>query len=359
MAMLIFRQLFDPQSSTYSYLLGDAGSGQAVLIDSVFEHAARDSALVRELGLTLVAVIETHVHADHVTGAWLLKQLCGASIAVAAAAGARNVDRPLQHGDRVVFGSRYLEVRSTPGHTDGCLTYVLDDHSMAFTGDCLLVRGTGRTDFQQGDAQRLYRSVHDQILSLPPSCLLYPGHDYRGLTVTSVAEERRYNPRLGGEINETDFAGYMNNLGLPHPRLMDIAVPANLLCGRPQNDAEAQQSPRWAPLTMTFAGVWEIQPAALEEVARKVQIVDVRELEELEVPLGHIPGSIVIPLSQLKTRAHELSLERPVVTVCRSGARSAQGVALLRAAGFEDVANLAGGMLRWRAEGYPVEGGRE
>ncbi len=109
---------------------------------------------------------------------------------------------------------------------------------------------------------------------------------------------------------------------------------------------------------MTFAGVWEIQPAALEEVARKVQIVDVRELEELEVPLGHIPGSIVIPLSQLKTRAHELSLERPVVTVCRSGARSAQGVALLRAAGFEDVANLAGGMLRWRAEGYPVEGGR-
>ena len=211
--MLIFRQLFDPSSSTYTYLLGDAG--EAVLIDPVFENAPRDVALLRELGLRLVATLDTHVHADHVTGAWLLKQRCGSRILLSEAAQAANVDQALRHGDRVPFGSRHLEVRATPGHTSGCLTYVLDDHSMAFTGDGLLIRGCGRTDFQQGSPERLYRSVQQQILSLPPTCLLYPGHDYKGLTVTSVAEEKRYNPRLGGDVNAEDFAGYMNNLGLP------------------------------------------------------------------------------------------------------------------------------------------------
>ena len=126
-------------------------------------------------------------------------------------------------------------MRATPGHTNGCLTYVLDDSSMAFTGDCLLIRGSGRTDFQQGDPAPMYRSVHEQIFSLPDDCLLYPAHDYRGLTVTSVAEERRFNPRLGGEIGVGDFAGYMKNLRLAHPKLMDVAVPANLRCGRPEN----------------------------------------------------------------------------------------------------------------------------
>ena len=228
--MLVFRQLFDPTSSTYSYLLGDDASGQALLIDPVFEHARRDAALLRELGLVLVATLETHVHADHVTGAWLLKQRCGSAILGSATGGAQGLDRALAHGDRVAFGKRHLEVRATPGHTDGCLSFVLDDESMAFTGDALLIRGCGRTDFQQGSPQRLYRSVHQQILSLPAACLLYPGHDYKGLTATSVAEERRYNPRFGGDSNESDFTGYMNHLGLPHPRLMAVAVPANR-CG--------------------------------------------------------------------------------------------------------------------------------
>ncbi|MBX9715536.1 MAG: MBL fold metallo-hydrolase, partial [Burkholderiaceae bacterium] len=216
--MLVFRQLFDPTSSTYTYLLGDPGSGtntgEAVLIDPVFEQARRDAALLRELGLRLVATLDTHVHADHVTGAWLLKQRCGSQIALSEAASAAHADRLLKHGDRIAFGSRHLDVRATPGHTSGCLTYVLDDRSMAFTGDSLLIRGCGRTDFQQGSPQVLYRSVHEQILSLPDTCLLYPGHDYRGLTVTSVGEEKRFNPRLGGQINAEDFAGYMNNLGL-------------------------------------------------------------------------------------------------------------------------------------------------
>jgi glyoxylase-like metal-dependent hydrolase (beta-lactamase superfamily II)/rhodanese-related sulfurtransferase len=357
--MLVFRQLFDPASSTYSYLLGDAAAGEALIIDPVFEHARRDAALLRELGLRLVATLDTHVHADHVTGAWLLKQRCGGQIALAAAAGAENADRLLRHGDRVAFGTRSLEVRATPGHTSGCLTYVLDDHSMAFTGDALLIRGCGRTDFQQGSPNTLFHSVREQILSLPPQCLLYPAHDYRGLTVTSVAEELRFNPRLGGEVDEADFTGYMNNLGLPHPRLIDIAVPANLHCGRPAQDATLPPEPAWAPLTLTFGGIWEIQPSTLEEVAPGVQIVDVREASEFTDALGHIPGARLVPLADLPQRCAELDRQRPVVTVCRSGARSAQATVLLQKAGFNDVANLAGGMLRWRAESHRVEGGRD
>lgn len=356
---LIFRQLFDPASSTYTYLLGDAASGEALIIDPVFEHQRRDAALLRELGLHLLATLDTHVHADHVTGAWALKQRCGSQILLSANAGAANADRLLMDGERVSFGARHLQVRATPGHTGGCLSYVLDDQSMAFTGDCLLIRGCGRTDFQQGSPHLLYQSVQSQILALPDACLLYPGHDYRGLTVTSVAEERRFNPRLGGSSNEADFSGYMNNLGLPHPKLMDIAVPANLRCGRPDVDAPAEQS--WAPLTFTFSGIWEIQPAALAErlaeLSSEIQLIDVREPAEFSDALGHIAGARLLPLSQLAAHAAELiALRRPVVAICRSGTRSAQATVLLQKAGLSQVANLAGGMLRWRAEQLSVEG---
>jgi len=353
---LVFRQLFDSTSSTYTYLLGDAG--EAVLIDPVFEHMRRGAALLRELGLRLLCTLDTHVHADHVTGAWLLKQRCDSQIALAAAAGAEGVDRPLHPGDRVAFGGRWLEVRATPGHTDGCLSFVLDDRRMAFTGDALLIRGCGRTDFQQGSPQRLFRSVRGQILTLPPDCLLYPAHDYRGLTVTSVAEESRYNPRLGGEVDEADFTGYMNNLGLPHPKLIDIAVPANVRCGRPAHEGELPPEPDWAPLTYTFGGLWEVEPRALEELVGAVQVVDVREAAEFTDALGHIGGGRLVPLSELQARIGEIDRNLPVVTVCRAGARSAQAAVLLGKAGRGDVANLAGGMLRWRAEGLPVVDGR-
>jgi glyoxylase-like metal-dependent hydrolase (beta-lactamase superfamily II)/rhodanese-related sulfurtransferase len=354
--MLIFRQLFDGNSSTYTYLLADGERGEALLIDPVFEHARRDAALLRELGLRLVATLDTHVHADHVTGAWLLKQRAGGRIMVGAASGAQGADRLLSHGDAVTFGGRTLQVRATPGHTNGCLTYVLDDERSAFTGDALLIRGCGRTDFQQGSASRLYQSVHGQILSLPPDCLLYPAHDYKGLTVTSVDEERRFNPRFGGHSNEADFSGYMDNLGLPHPKLIDVAVPANLRCGRPEGDIALPQEPDWAPLTWTFAGLWEIEPAALEEIVAGVQLVDVREAGEFAGPLGHLRNSRLIPMAELPARVGELDRSRPVVAVCRSGTRSAQAAVLLGKAGFDQVANLAGGMLRWRAAGYPVEG---
>ncbi|WP_338768769.1 MBL fold metallo-hydrolase [Massilia sp. METH4] len=349
---MIFRQLFDPTSSTYTYLLADGG--EALLIDPVYEQVPRDLALLQELGLELLATLDTHVHADHVTGAWRLRQRCGSRIALAEAAGAELVDRPLRHGDRIGFGSRHLTVRATPGHTNGCLTYVLDDESMAFTGDSLLIRGCGRTDFQQGSPQQLFASVREQILSLPGDCLLYPAHDYRGITVTSVAEERRFNPRLGGEVDVGDFTGHMNNLNLPHPKMIAVAVPANLRCGQPEGGQVPDETPGWAPLTLRFSGVWEIEPMALLEHGAQAQIVDVREAPEFIDQLGHLPGARLLPLSQLKDHLQELDKEKPVVAVCRSGVRSAQACVLLAKAGFGQVANLAGGMLRWKDEGMPV-----
>jgi glyoxylase-like metal-dependent hydrolase (beta-lactamase superfamily II)/rhodanese-related sulfurtransferase len=336
-------------------LLGDCASGLALLIDPVYEQVPRDLALVQELGLTLLATLDTHVHADHVTGAWRLHQACGSRIALAAAAGAAPVHQGLHHGDTVAFGSRHLTVRATPGHTRGCLTYVLDDHSMAFTGDSLLIRGCGRTDFQGGSPQQLFASVRGQILSLPDDCLLYPGHDYRGVTATSVAEERRFNPRLGGDVDVGDFTGYMLNMQLPHPKQMALAVPANLRCGQHEGPTAAQpDQPTWAPLTLRFSGVWEIEPMALLEHAAQVQLIDVREAPEFIDKLGHLAGARLIPLSQLTERLAELDKQRPVVAVCRSGVRSAQASVLLAKAGFAQVANLAGGMLRWKLEGLPV-----
>lgn len=356
---MIFRQLAHQPSSTYSYLLADAASGQALLIDPVFENSELYAALLAELGLRLTWTLETHVHADHVTGAWLLKQRLGSRIALSVESGAQGADRYFSDGDRIGFGPRHLEVRATPGHTRGCVTYVLDDRAMAFTGDCILIRGTGRTDFQEGDAHAMYRSVHERIFALPPHCLLYPAHDYRGLTVTSVDEEQSFNPRLGGAIGEEDFVGYMNHLGLPHPKQIDVAVPANLQCGRPESGRDRGVEQRWAPLTYTFAGIHEIQPSVLEESLPKVQVLDVRECDEFDGPLGHINGAKLIPLGQLAERAGELAHDRPVVTVCRSGARSARAVVMLQALGFEQSANLVGGMLRWRADGHAVVGGKE
>lgn len=357
---MIFRQLFDAQSSTYTYLLADSATREAVLIDPVFEHARRDAALIEELCLTLLFTLETHVHADHVTSAWLLKQRLGSRIALSRESLARGADRYLGDGEIIAFGMRMLETRATPGHTNACITFVLDDQSRAFTGDALLIRGCGRTDFQDGDAHRLYRSVHERVFSLPGDCQFYPGHDYRGLSSSSVAEEKKYNPRLAESIGEDDFVGYMTNLGLPHPKLMAVAVPANLRCGRPEQEEHMHSKDiEWAPLSYTFAGIWELQPEWLAENAGRVQIVDVREPQEFDGSLGRIAGARLLPLGSLIQCIAEIGTDRPVVTVCRSGARSAQATVLLRNAGYTRVANLAGGMIRWRAQRLPVEGGAD
>jgi sulfur dioxygenase len=346
----IFRQLFDPTSSTYTYLLADAATGQALLIDPVFEQFERDRALLRELDLDLRYTLETHVHADHVTAGWYFHEALGSKIVVAASSGAAGADLYVNDGDVVEAGAATVSVRATPGHTDGCLTYVTRDLAMAFTGDALLIRSAGRTDFQQGDAARLFRSVREKILSLPDDCLLYPAHDYAGRTVTTVGEEKRWNPRLGGEASEADFVGYMRNLGLPHPRMIDVAVAANLECGRPADGSPAEP-PSWGPVVRTFAGVPEIDPAWVDEHRREVTIVDVRDASELAGDLGRIDGSRSIPLAEVSARAGEIPGDRPVVFVCRSGRRSAQACVLLARTGREDIASLAGGMIRWRALG--------
>ncbi|MCB9674413.1 MAG: MBL fold metallo-hydrolase [Alphaproteobacteria bacterium] len=230
---MIFRQLFDNETSTYTYLLGDRASRAAVLVDPVDTQIDRDLQLVAELGLELKASLDTHVHADHVTGASVLKERTGCEIVYPAHSGAIGPDRAVRTGDVLQYGAIRIETRLTPGHTNGSATYVLADHSMAFTGDALLIRGCGRTDFQEGCAETLYDSVHQQIFTLPDDCLLYPGHDYKGRTVTSVAEEKAYNPRLGGGRTKQEFARIMQNLNLAYPKRIDTAVPANLALGRP------------------------------------------------------------------------------------------------------------------------------
>lgn len=237
---MLFRQLFDHESFTYTYLLADEESREAVLIDPVLEQLDRDASLIAELHLRLVHALDTHVHADHVTALGALRDRLGARTVVSARSGSGCPDVFVKEGDVVRFGALGLTVRETPGHTAGCITYVTLDERMAFTGDALLVRGCGRTDFQEGDARSLYRSVTEKIFTLPDACLLYPGHDYKGRTVTSVAEEKEHNPRLGGGRTLEDFVRIMSELKLSRPKRMDEAVPANLACGqRPAPRPEA------------------------------------------------------------------------------------------------------------------------
>lgn len=353
---LIFRQLFDAASSTYTYLLGDPQSRQAVIIDTVFEQHLRDRALVEELGLRLVATLDTHCHADHVTGAWLMQEATGCRIGISQRYGdaLQGADLRLDHGDRVAFGKPYLEVRATPGHTDGCLTYVTDDHRLAFTGDCLLIRGAGRCDFQQGNAHTLFRSIREQIFSLPDDCLIFPGHDYGGRTMSSVSEERAHNPRIGGHANERDFVGFMENLNLPHPKQIAVAVPANLHSGKPE-DARSPRPADWGPVRQNYAGLLEIEPEWVAEHRGEVHLLDVRQREELDERLGRIAGAQCVPLSELKEHLAEIPREQPVIAVCHSGMRSGQATVMLRQAGFPRFANLRGGMLLWRQLGLPVE----
>lgn len=348
---MLFRQLFDATSSTYTYLLACERTREAVLIDPVFEQHARDAALVRELGLRLVATLDTHCHADHVTGAWLMQRAFGSAIAAAGVIGARNVDRPLAHGDTVAFGDEVLEVRATPGHTDGCLAFVTADHQRVFTGDALLVRGAGRTDFQQGDAHRLFRSIQEQLFTLPDACAVYPAHDYEGRISSTIGEERAFNPRIGGAAREEDFVGYMTNLDLPHPKLLAVAVPANLRAGQP--DHEAPAAPAWGPVVTTYAGLSEIAPEWVARHRDDVHVLDVRARAELGGELGHLAGVLHIPLDELRERTSEVPADRPVVVVCQTGRRSAMATVILRKAGLAHVANVAGGMVRWRELGLP------
>lgn len=225
----VFRQLLDYRTFTYTYLLADASTREAVIIDPVYETAERDAELIKDLQLNLLYGINTHMHADHVTGTGLLKRYFpSCRTAISKAAGAR-ADRYLVDGEKIKFGRFELDSRATPGHTDGCMSFAWLEKGMVFTGDAILIRKCGRTDFQQGNPRLLYEGVHSKILSLPDHFLLYPGHDYSGQTVTSVAEEKKLNPRLTKSIDE--FVDIMNNLNLPYPKYIDEALPGNLVDG--------------------------------------------------------------------------------------------------------------------------------
>lgn len=327
---MLLKQLFDAETSTYTYLLADPETGEAAIIDPVLEQVERDATLVEELGLSLRYVLETHLHADHVTGSGHLRVRTGALTAVSAAAEVACADLSLTHGDVLPLGRHRIEVRSTPGHTDGCVTYVVeaDGQTFAFTGDALLIRGCGRTDFQQGDAATLYRSVHEQIFSLPPETVIYPGHDYRGHSASTVAEERAHNPRLRDGIDEAGFVGIMGRLTLSQPRRIHESLPANQVCGMPR--------------------LAEVEAGALS-MSEAVRIVDVRTSAEFDGPLGHLPGAVLAPLNQLDGVVESWPRATPLLLVCRSGQRSAVACQRLIAMGFTDVTNLTGGMLAWRA----------
>jgi len=322
-----------------------------VLIDPVLEQHRRDAALLRELGVRLLCTLDTHCHADHVTGAWAMKQAFGSRIGLAEVYRAANVDLPLTHGTVVRFGAEFLEVRATPGHTAGCLSFVSGDHCHVFTGDALLVRAVGRTDFQQGNATQLFESVHTQLFTLPDECVVHPGHDYEGRTSSTIGEERRHNPRLGGGAKLEDFKGYMENLGLPHPKLLAVAVPANMGAGRDAPGSTPTPA-GWGPVVETYAGVPEIDPQWLASHLGEVEVVDVRSRSEFEGELGQVKGSMLGPLDELRSRMDEISSCRPVVLVCQTGKRSAMGATILRKAGLTRVANLAGGLVRWRQLGF-------
>lgn len=234
---LFFRQLFEKESSTYTYLLADVSHPDkpALLIDPVDKTVDRDLSLVKELGLKLIYALNTHVHADHITGTGLIKTKSPGVKSIISKASGSKADILVEPGDKVSFGDLFLEVRATPGHTSGCVTYVTGDGPdqpqprMTFTGDALLIRGCGRTDFQGGSSLQLYKSVHSQIFTLPKDTLIYPAHDYKGFSVSTVEEEMLYNPRL--TKNQETFKGIMENLNLAYPKMMGIAVPANMVCG--------------------------------------------------------------------------------------------------------------------------------
>jgi sulfur dioxygenase len=324
---MLLRQLFDRETSTYTYLLADETTREALLIDPVLEQVERDSALIRELDLTLRYVLDTHVHADHVSAAGALRERVGAKT-VAGVGGAACANRHMKDGDTLTLGEIELVALATPGHTDDSMSFQVGDE--LFTGDALLVRGTGRTDFQNGDPGTLYDSITRVLFARPDSTRIWPGHDYRGFAFTTVGEERAHNPRVAGK-SRAEFITIMQNLGLPKPAQIDRAVPLNKSCGVLNQEAPTPN-------------VRDIEPSELG-LLTGVRIVDVREPSEWEGELPALPEAERIPVSQIDEAREHWDEKAPILLVCRSGRRSMGVAQKLVAEGFEHVMNLRGGML--------------
>ncbi len=343
---MIFRQLFDSTSGTYTYLLASRHGGEALIIDPVLEKVDRYLQLVRELDLRLVKAVDTHLHADHITGLGALRDRTHCVTVMGEQTKADVVSMRVAEGDRIEIDGVRLDVLYTPGHTDDSYSFVLDDR--VFTGDTLLIRGTGRTDFQNGDPRAQYDSIFNKLLKLPDAMLVFPAHDYKGETVSTIGEEKLFNPRL--KVTSMDeYAALMNNLNLPNPKMMDVAVPANMHVGLHQEDVARKG---WA-LTAADAIAARGRP--------DVAIVDLREISEREKH-GIIPGALHSPYKNLQDELgaggmlHELAATsgKRIVFLCAFGERSAMAVQAAQDAGLTSARHIGGGIDAWKKANGPL-----
>ncbi len=341
---VLLRQLMDRDTCTYTYLLIDRDTRQGVIIDPVTEQLERDLKLIREMGVELLYVLETHVHADHVTSAGMIRQQTGAKIVYGSAAGVEAIDVAANDGDVLTFGQYEIKVLATPGHTSGCVSYYIDQ--MVFTGDALLIHGCGRTDFQQGDPEKLYNSVTQKVFTLPDETIVCPGHDYNGHMSSSVGEEKQWNPRLGGGKSRAEFIEIMHNLNLALPKKINEAVPANMECGisfDPKRFVHEEFSMN------DLHNIWKT-------IDKEELIVDTRTPEEFNS--GHVPGAVNIPFGSETSRANELKQYNRVYLYCRSGRRAQTALTNLSLLGLINLVCVGhSGMPQWREEGFPVEPG--
>jgi glyoxylase-like metal-dependent hydrolase (beta-lactamase superfamily II)/rhodanese-related sulfurtransferase len=346
---MIFRQLFDSVSGTYSYLLASRAGGEAMILDPVLERVDRYCQLLRELDLKLVKAVDTHLHADHVTGLGELRDRTHCITIMGEETKADVVSMRVADGDKVTIEGITLDVMYTPGHTDDSYSYLMGDR--VFTGDTLLIRGTGRTDFQNGSARAQYDSIFNRLLKLPDETMVFPAHDYKGDTVSTIGEERRYNPRL--QVRSVDdYVELMNNLKLPNPKMMDVAVPANIRVGLHQDELAKQG------LAFTAA-------EAIKGLGRPdILLVDLRETSE-RAKHGTLPGALHAPYPSIDDSLKPGGMLREVATAtgrrivffCAYGERSAMAVKAAKEAGLSNPAHIAGGIDAWKKAGGPVQTG--
>lgn len=348
---IVFHQLFEAESSTYTYIIADKKSKEAAIVDPVLETVDRDLKLIEELGLRLMYVLDTHIHADHVTGAGEIRKRTQAKTAVSVDAGVQCVDIPLEDGQELLLGDKKIKVIATPGHTNTCMTYAFE--GMVFTGDALLIRGCGRTDFQQGSSEKLYESVHEKLFKLPSDTIVYPGHDYRGHTSSTIGLEKQFNPRLGESQSKDDFKKLMSELKLANPKKIHEAVPANLACGKPKDARTLRPQVVDGVPEITCEDVFLHSP---DIESGKIRIIDVRRPDEFNAELGHIKGAELITLGpDLMSFLENGDRSEEIVFVCRSGGRSGSATSESIKLGYKFTINMAGGMIRWNERKQPVE----
>jgi len=358
---MLFKQLFDNESSTLTYLIADTASREALLIDPVKTEIETYKTLLDEYGLTLKYSLETHVHADHITASGLLRQQLGCHTAVSKACGAKYADTQIEDQDVFELGqNETIQAIATPGHTVGSLSFFWRDR--VFTGDALLINGCGRTDFQGGDAGTLYDSITRRLFSLPDETLVFPGHDYKGHRVSSIGQEKQINPRLAGQSREA-FIELMNNLNLPKPKLIDIAVPANRYCGVDEEEAIQSSEPSeqvksktiLTPSQLMAQVKPQIREIAIDETKqlmhnKDVVLIDIREESEFEQ--GAIEGAKFIPRGVLEFKISDLeeldNAETKLILYCRSGNRSALAAASLENMGYKNTMSMIGGYQAWK-----------